>query len=232
MADENQEVLAKPEPTTPAPEVEKDEIDDSIKLSPAQYSALLDHIDTLEEMAKAASKAPSPSRASAEDLRREAKEGGPRPENRIDLDALTPAQLANVILNEVAANIAQPLLVKMETLRLNQEIKEITGGKKDHEFFQYKDDIYEIASKNPNMSIDEAYTLARAKRPLPAKEEGEKSSEKRDTNRDVLRTLPPRRPYGGERSGPSRAATDSGDPESRMDAGRMALEDLRKAGKL
>lgn len=229
MADENQEILAKPEPTTPTPESKTEEVDDSIKLSPAQYSALLDHIDTLEEMAKAASKAPS--RASAEDLRREAKEGGPRPENRIDLDALTPAQLANVILNEVAANIAQPLLVKMETIRLNQEIKDITGGKKDHEFFEYKDDIYEIASKNPNMSLDEAYTLARAKRPLPAKEDGEKEKSK-PTNRDVLRTLPPRRPYGGERSGPSRAATDSGDPESRMDAGRMALEDLRKAGKL
>lgn len=208
-----------------------------IELDPEQYDALLDRLDELEGQVQGQGQGKG--KGGIDEIIDEAhgrKGGGQGQQGQLtleDIDRMRPSQLVQLILGEVHGSLGQPIMVKLEEMRLQQEIKEIRKEHKD--FDNYKEDIYKIASRNPNLSLEDAFLMAKAKRPPKEGDnrEGEGGNEARGggSRRDVLRNLPKRVPLG-ERPGASQGASRAGEPETRMDAAAQALEEMRKAGKI
>lgn len=200
--------------------------DEVVKLQPAAYNALLDRLDELEEIARAKVQTPP---ANVDDLAAAAK-GNRQPITEDDLSKMGPAALVNTILKHVHETQVQPLILKIEEMAVKQEIKELTRDGKNKDFFELKDDIYAIASKAPQLSLEEALILARENK----KSKTPPASSDDTTNvKDLLRNLPPRRNIpGGERPGAARASISEGIAETRIDAAKMALADMKRAGKI
>lgn len=208
-----------------------------VELDPDQYDALLDRLQELEDqVAKGGRRNVSTVDELAEEL--EAPRRQPAPRRGVDpskINDMSNLELARLIMAEVQQNVGQPLLVRLEEIRVKDEIRELRqelkeAGLKD-DFNDLKDAIYVVASKNPNLSIKEAYKLAKKDQPAKGKENGEDEEDDPSSRRGKLLHLPPRIPRG-ERPTHSRAATDRGAPETRMDAADRALEDMEKDGKL
>ena len=208
-----------------------------IELDPEQYDALLDRLDELEELAQQSKGKGGGKQDSVDDIIDDAHGRGGGQQRQAgqltaeDIDRMKPSQLVGLILGAVQSDISQPLMVKLEEMRLSQEIREIKGKKGNEDFDDYKEDIFKIASRNPNLSLEEAYRLAKAKRPPKQGDEDDGEERGGGSRRDVLRSLPRRVPRG-ERPGASQSASRAGEPETRMEAAAQALEEMRKAGKI
>lgn len=202
-----------------------------IQLTPDVYNALLDRLDELEEVAKGSQRAPAPK--NVDDLAQQGRQQQQQAGITDDmLRQMTPTQIVGAITQHLNETQIQPLLVKIEEMNVRQEIRELTRDGKNQDFFELKDEIFQIASKAPQLSLEEALTLARQKRGYvdgkpPAKKEGEG-----DDKVSLLGNLPPRRVIPGERQGASRSSMEQTDPETRMDAAKRALQDMKKAGKI
>jgi hypothetical protein len=182
----------------------------------------------LEEIASKSNRTPNQP-ANVDDLAAAAK-GNRQPITEDDLSKMGPAALVNTILKHVHETQVQPLILKIEEMAVKQEIKELTRDGKNKDFFELKDDIYAIASKAPQLSLEEALILARENK----KSKTPPASSDDTTNvKDLLRNLPPRRNIpGGERPGAARASISEGIAETRIDAAKMALADMKRAGKI
>jgi len=220
----------------------KEKADDKVELSGSQYNAILDRMQELEDAALQ-SRRSGP--RSVDELAEEVDRGGRQTERKeFDPDALerlSNAQLAQFIMQQVNLGVGQPLLVKLEEIRVKDEIKDLRreikedseDGKTD-DFDEHRDRIYKIASRNPNLSIREAYKLAK-------EEGGAKPSKRRDNekgdetpqrgrSRDALLSLPPRVNPHSEKPTHSSSSLSKSDPATRMDAAKLALEEMERKG--
>ena len=115
---------------------------------------------------------------------------------------------------------------------MKDEIKELRKelGEND-DFDDLREEIYAVASKNPNLSIKQAYRLAKKESSPKRKDSGDDDEpEGKSRKRDALLHLPPR--IHSERPTHARGATDKGAPETRAEAANLAYEDLEKSGLL
>jgi len=213
------------EPTTLVPKDEGTPVPtgvegESVALSPEQYNAMLDAIDELNDLKS--QRQPPTVDSLANEGRGKSTPQGPSAE---DLEDLKTPDLINFILQEVETRVSQPLMVKLEEMRIKDEIRELTREGKNKDFWNYKDDIYKVASRNPNLSIEEAFMLAKTKKgPLVEGDDGEKPK--------PLKNLPPRRTVPvGEKPGFSGTTVATAEPETRKAAANRAWDDLEKAGK-
>lgn len=216
----------------------KDDEGDEVVLRGDQYNALLDRLQELEELAL---KGGQRGRAKTVDELADELERQPEPRRKAGVDPaaidnMTNTDLARLILMEVNNTVAQPLLVKLEEMRVKDEIKELRGSLgEDDDFDDLREEIYKVASKNPGLSISQAYKLAK-KEENPAKgkkkdEDTEADADDKRKSRDNLLHLPPR-VSRGEKPTHARGASDRGNPETRTDAASRAYEDLEKQGLL
>ncbi len=222
---------AKKEEEVAKKEEVKEEPPEKVTLEPDVYNALLDRLEELEgrEAKGERGKSKTVDELAAELEERQA----PRRQQQVDPDQinnLSNSDLARLILNEVQQNIAQPLLVKLEEMRVSSEIQELRKslGEND-DFDDLKDDIYKVASRNPNLSIKEAYKLAKKEDTAKGKDKGENAEDKAERKAPLLR-LPPR--AHSEKPTQARSATDKGHPETRADAAKLAMDEMEKEGKL
>jgi hypothetical protein len=203
-----------------------------VVLTAMQYNALLDRLDELETESAAGGKPKGGTVDDVDDLVKDGKGGKPAGGEGLteeQVNKLTPAQLTKLILTSVQTmnvQATQPLLVRLEEIRIGAEIKDL---KKDPEiakdFDSLKEQIFQVASRNPNLSIEEAYYLAKQKAPKKKDEGGEKQ------DKDVLRNLPKRR-IPGEKPGGGAGGVLDATPQTRTSAAALAIEQMKKAGQL
>lgn len=200
------------------------DIEEMVQLTPATYSALLDRLDELEASPK--------SKQSVDTLADAGTQRSRASFNDEDIENMRPKDLINAVIGHIEDTRIQPLLVRIEEMNVKAEIRDLTRDGKNQDFFDLKDTIYEVASKNPQLSIEEALILARQKKGYSL--DGKKPEVKGDgpSKTDLLRGLPPRKVIGGEKPNTNRGVTGESDPETRKDAALMALRDMKKAGKL
>ena len=179
--------------------------DDAVTLDRGTYEALLDQIAELE--------ATSTAKASVDDLTKDLEpEPKPKPAE-FDLgaiDQMSNSQLATFIIdiiNEQGGAAINELSKKLESITVLREIERAES--KHDDFWQHEKDVRRIAMKNPSLTIEEAYKLAKAE--AAEKGTGPKSDgdppPKTKTER-VLR-LPPRGAVG-ERPSHIAGATTTG----------------------
>lgn len=196
--------------------------DEMVTLAPDAYNALLDELDRLQELVQ--QKIESPSMKSVDDLASAAK--SPSKEEPIDLDKISPKELANLLIQHIRETELKPLINKIEEVNVKAEIRELTRDGKNADFFTLKDEIYEIASRNPQLSLEQVLILARE-----AKKSSGNKDEDKSKKQDLLRNLPPRRTFG-EKPTAARVTSSDTEPATRKDAVIRAMEDMKKAGKL
>ena len=199
--------------------------EDQVVLNVDAYNALLDELDRLEKITQQSVSTAK----SLEDLAAEGLEGKPikkaKGDQDQDLDNLSPQQLAGMIIQHMRDTEIRPLIQKIEELNVRSEIKELTRDGKNSDFFELKDEIHAIASKAPQLSLEEVLILAREQK----KASGVKTDDK--SKKDLLRGLPPRRTFGEKPNAVSTTASDTM-PSTRKEAAERAFEDLKKAGKI
>jgi hypothetical protein len=207
----------------------KPEEEDIVKLQPAAYNALLDRLDELEGLALSKG-----TPKNLDDLANEGtKKGERKPLSEDDLNEMKPKEIINLVVQHINETQINPLLVKLEEMTVKQEIRELTRDGKNKDFFELKEEIYQVASRNPQLSLEEALILARQRKgysPDGKKPEGDEDDPSK--KKDLLRSLPSRRVIGGEKPGASRSSASDTEPETRKDAIHLAFADMKKAGKL
>lgn len=77
-----------------------------------------------------------------------------------ELANLSPKQVIDLITQNVAKQVGEPLLQMIMTLAVKDEIRECKSKYSD--FDEYKDDIQQLAKENPKLTIEQAYKLAKA----------------------------------------------------------------------
>ena len=213
-------------PPSPAPAPPKAAEEDIVKLTPAQYNAMLDALDELEDIKSKSIQ--QQSKSSVDQLADEGRQGVSQPrQERLDLSQMQPEELISFILETVNEKISQPLMVKIEEIRVKDEIRELMRDEKNKDFWDYKDQVYNIAVRNPNLSIEEAYRLAKTTKGPSLQGDGGES------RKDTLRSLPSRRNVPiSERPGFSGSAVANQEPATRLDAAQMAWDKMHKEGKV
>ncbi len=214
-------------------QVQKEE---NITLSQAQYDALLGRLDELEDLEEEQKKGQGGKKSpeNVDELIEEARKGVSEVGQKLTpeiIDQMKPTQLLRLV-HQLNQEALLPVLSKIEELRLQREIDSITSSKEGEDFDLYKQEIYEIASKNPTLTLKQAFKLAKSENPEKATKSKEKTEEREGERKELLRTLPRRRFPSGERSGVSVSASKVSEPETRMDAAQMALDEMRKKGQL
>jgi len=157
-----------------------------------------------------------------ENAQREKREPGEAPK----IEDMTAQQFAEFVLHTVHQNLVSPLEAKVESLRVRAEVAEFKA--KYDDFMEYRDDIFKLAMKKPDLSLEEAYLQVsgqssvksrREAKEREAKERQEK--EKAEGERESRR----RGTFLGERGGVSREASKVS-PNSMDDAAVLALKDV------
>lgn len=91
----------------------------------------------------------------------------PQEEKKVaeDLEEIAndPKKLVEYVLNKVNQSYIQPLLIKMEQMRVQEEIRECR--QKYDDFDDHKEEILKIALQHPSLTLEQAYLLAKAKSP-------------------------------------------------------------------
>lgn len=216
MTDEIKEVVEEIEPKLDEQIVEES----LIQLTPDQYNAILDKIEELEQ---AAIRKPG-DKVDADYLVEEARRRPQQttPQQTIDLENLTNAQLVEVIVNEVNKQVnqyAQPIVRDLEEVKLLMEIQKAESKYPD--FWDYKDAIHQLGRTQPHLTIEQAYLIATGQN-KGAKSEKPTSGDRRSA---VITGLPPRPKYSGEKPAGSISPTlTSKDPESIKDAASLAWD--------
>ena len=99
--------------------------------------------------------------------------GTPAKGGEPEWDKLSPAELATALLaevNKLIQNAVQPVKAESAVRAAQAQVKEAEGKYPD--FWQYKTEMVELAQKNPTLSVDDCYKLAKArmvKRPAAPK---------------------------------------------------------------
>lgn len=212
------------------------DIPEGVTLTNEQYATLLDHVASLEAKLMETPKGRGEVQT-LDNLIDEADRGRPAPVTPpagTKLEEMTPDQVIGMIYQTIKKEMVEPLEVKVETLRLMNEIDRVASKKGNEDFWEYAGAVKEIALKNPTLSIQRAYQLAKAEGKRGPNPQGEPGLNKKS---DVLFTLP-KRPSagvqggGGEKpSGASRSTTQGSNDLSRRDAASDAFDKAMKSTK-
>ncbi len=193
-----------------------------IQLDPETYQALLNKLDDLETRLESK----GDDDTTIDDLAKEAKEGDQVTDTKdtkdVDLEKLSQTELARHIEQSLAENLVTPLILEIQTMRLDREIDHLCRDEEYKGIFEAnKKLVFEKASKNPNLSLKEACDLAFKETGKKGKnKESDKPDEK--TLKGKLRHLPS--PHG-EKPGQV-DHVEKEEPKTRRSAVERAVEDL------
>jgi hypothetical protein len=203
---------------------EQEEAGAKIQLDAEVYSALLDRLDELE--AKGSQRGEEPK----EDLDSLAQQGQPQQQQglpkQVDLERLNNQGLATYIARELTSDVINPMLVKLSQIELRLEEKELSSQFED--FKDVKREAYAILHKNPSLSLEQSYHLAKTQQAKSEKPKTEKSDETTTAKSGALRHLPPRPALGEKPSGAASSATHAATSyKTNRSAAERAIEDLK-----
>ena len=202
-------------------EVKKEE-EQTVTLTGEQYNALVDRLAELED-----SLLHGPAKKEVytlDELESQGRRRAPKTEAiaEEDIDGLTNTQLANLIFDKAKNEVILPLQTEVATLKVLREIDKCEL--KHNDFWEYEKEIYAISTKNPSLSIEDSYKLAKGDR----KEKEEANPEKRIGKK--VHNLPPK-VILGEKPGSLNAVTKTSEVKTLKDAATRAWEEIEGAGK-
>lgn len=207
----------------------------SVTLSNEEYAALLDHVANLESKVINGTPQGRQDVRTLDSLIDEA--GDPTYQGRVPaapaagvkLEDMSPDQIIGHIFNTIKKEMVEPLEIKLETLRLMNEIDKVASKPENKDFWEYADQVKEIALNNPKLSINRCYQLAKAEGKRGSGTPGDTGLVKKDS---LLYTLPPRPKVqggGGEKpTGVPRGVTTGSGELSRRDAASAAFDQATK----
>ena len=140
----------------------------------------------------------------------------PPPQRQVgpaDIENMTKTEFAQYI----SQSVGQPILELVMTMAVKEEIRETAAENKD--FWDYKDEVYKLTMSNPQMSVKQAYLVAKSENP------GKSSLNKPAAGTPPATSPPPAR---GERPGVARSSVAQPSKMSIKDAANTALKDLLK----
>ena len=201
---------------------EQEEAGAKIQLDAEVYSALLDRLDELE--AKSSGK--EETKEDLDSLAREAQPAQQGLPKQVDLERLNNSGLATYIARELTSDVINPMLVKLSQIELRLEEKELSSQFED--FKDVKREAYAILHKNPSLSLEQSYHLAKTQQAKSEKPKTEKSDEPTTAKSGALRHLPPRPALGEKPSGAASSATHAATSyKTNRSAAERAIEDLK-----
>lgn len=200
---------------------------EKIELDSDVYSALLDRLDELE----ASNAGKQQKEEQGDDIDSLAEQARPtqqgQPGRDIDLERLNNKGLATYIARELTSDVINPMLVKLSQIEMRLEEKELIG--KFEDFDDVKKETYALLHKNPSLSLEQAYHLAKTQVDKSDKSKTKTDDSDATAKRGALRHLPPRPVSHGEK--PSGAATGATHPattyKTNRSAAERAIEDLQ-----
>ena len=90
------------------------------------------------------------------------------PYEQPQIDAMSNNQLLQLVgehVNRVVNESRQPLIDALATIAVKEELRDVKGAHPD--FDTYAPDIQAMASKSPNLSLEQCYVLVKAGKPAP-----------------------------------------------------------------
>lgn len=204
-------------------------VEPKVELTGEQYNAILDHIAALESKLLATPQGRGEVKR-LDDLIDEAQERPQPPAppvgQKLNFEDMAPEQVINHLMGAIHQNLIKPLEVKVETLRIINEIDKVASKQGNEDFWDYADEVKNLAIKNPTLTIAQAYQLAKSDGKRKPAGPGEPGLIKKS---DKLFSLPPRPNIaGGEKPGASGAQVRSTTPISRRDAASEAFDNAMK----
>lgn len=106
-----------------------------------------------------------------------------------------PREFVKTLISVVGQIYAYPVIERLETMRVQQEINYCKA--KYDDFDQYVQDIYNIGMKNPNLTVEQAYFLAKGMKSV--------KREKEQVKPKTGNVAPQKPVIGGEKSGINRS---------------------------
>ena len=212
--------------TEEAKDQETKQPDQKVELDSETYSALLDRLDELEAL-YAGRKNEEKGGDDLDSLAEQAQPKQQQQPQQMDLERLNNKGLATYIARELTSDVINPMLVKLSQIELRLEEKELSGQYED--FKDVKKETYALLHKNPSLSLEQAYHLAKTQVEKSDKPKTKTDDESAPAKRGSLRHLPPRPVSRGEK--PSGAATGATHPattyKTNRSAAERAMEDLQ-----
>jgi hypothetical protein len=103
-----------------------------------------------------------------------AKPNGEGADEEVDLDAMSNTEMAKWLMKTLKKDMIDPLHENIKNVELTRAQKEAAAAvnaaaAKYNDFGQWDKEISVLIEENPSLSLDDAYTLARAKAPDKAK---------------------------------------------------------------
>lgn len=140
----------------------------------------------------------------------------------VDLEKMSSTQLANYVVGYMHTQYFQPLVEQIELIRIRDEIKDAAReAKKDGEdFLEYKDSVFKVLEKRPNLSVREAYNLVRGSKPRATKEDDSSASASKSKARSLADL--------GERPGVSRSTVSPSNVKTIKAAAELAWDEVMK----
>lgn len=198
-----------------------------VTLTAEQYNAVLDHIASLESKILSQPQGKSEVR-DLDSLIQEAegpgRKGAQQVNQNVSLEDMTPQQVMDHLFASIHQQFIQPLETKVETLRIMNEIDKVASKPGNEDFWDYAQDVKAIAIRNPTLSIQQAYRLAKTE----GRRESGPSESGLQKKSDVLFTLPkrPANIAGGEKPGASGSTLRGNAAPSRRDAASEAFDKI------
>lgn len=204
---------------------------DSVVLTADQYKLIYDAVEKLEKENESLKQAivGKGGKGDIDDLADEGRRSKTPEGDKTqlpDFDKMSNRDLAMFIGETIHSKMISPLITEIQALRMENQIKELINDpdKDAKDFYDYKKEIFDIMSKTPNLSVEDAYFLAKRGKG------GAKSKDDDKDERKGILTVLPKRPFGEKPGAPSGGTTP--EANTRIDAAKMALEKMQKEGLL
>jgi len=148
------------------------------------------------------------------------KEGGkkgsePKPDD-VDLEGVSNTELANIVYQKIQETLIQPIIDRLETQRMKDEIKDCE--QKYPDFWDFKKEIWAEGTKNPSLSVEQAYIIVKAR---SSKQEGAKKGEVGKGGEKPPQVF-------GEKKGLASSSAKKGEPKTVKEAALQAFEEVFK----
>ncbi|RLG40665.1 MAG: hypothetical protein DRN78_05220 [Thermoproteota archaeon] len=205
-----------------------------VELDVETYTALLDRLEELEQAVEKGTPK-GKGKSSVDDLLDELDdpdEPSGQKDEPVDLDSMSRAEFLQFTLQQISEGVISPLAVAVEEMRLDREIDKLTRDEKYQDFWDYKDEIYQIAKDNPKLSLKKAYLIAKQEASEKAKGKGKDETGGLAARAVKLKTrLPDPRAFGERPSGTPTGSTQDMGPVSLEEAAARAYDEAMKGGK-
>jgi len=197
------------------------------KQAPELADVLAKLTGSLERLETKLSEKPTPTPATGvptpeellQELEQSRDQRAQQPPPELDWEELrdNPQRLTALVLQQVETAYFRPLLERIELQRVRAEMAECQHKYSD--FGELKDTIYALGMRNPYLSLEEAYQLAKAGKPVKPKTEEAKP--KTEATGPTKATPRPK----GEKRGITQASTLKS-PKSVKEAAQQAIQEV------